>query len=52
MIVYPHGLATLCSLQFSDADAVLHVVPLFRGNAWGTPLTSLRRRLVNRGLKN
>jgi fatty-acyl-CoA synthase len=35
--LYLHGLAAQIGLAFTEADVVLHVVPLFHVNGWGTP---------------
>jgi fatty-acyl-CoA synthase len=37
--LYLHACSTLLSVPGSDADVVLHVVPLFHVNGWGTPHT-------------
>ena len=35
--LYLHGLAAQIGLGFTEDDVVLHVVPLFHVNGWGTP---------------
>ena len=35
--LYLHGLAAQIALGFTEDDVVLHVVPLFHVNGWGTP---------------
>ncbi len=35
--LYLHGLQSAQSLGVTDADAILHVVPLFHVNGWGAP---------------
>jgi fatty-acyl-CoA synthase len=35
--LYLHGLAAQVALAFAEDDVVLHVVPLFHVNGWGTP---------------
>jgi len=35
--LYLHGLAAQIGLAFTEDDVVLHVVPLFHVNGWGTP---------------
>jgi fatty-acyl-CoA synthase len=35
--LYLHGLAAQIALGFTQDDVVLHVVPLFHVNGWGTP---------------
>ena len=35
--LYLHALGILASLHFSDRDVLLHVVPLFHVNGWGSP---------------
>jgi fatty-acyl-CoA synthase len=35
--LYLHGLQTALSLGITDADSILHVVPLFHVNGWGAP---------------
>jgi fatty-acyl-CoA synthase len=35
--LYLHGLSAQVALGFPEDDAVLHVVPLFHVNGWGTP---------------
>ncbi len=35
--LYLHSLSAQLGLGFSEADVVLHVVPLFHVNGWGTP---------------
>jgi fatty-acyl-CoA synthase len=35
--LYLHGLAAQIGLGFTEDDIVLHVVPLFHVNGWGTP---------------
>jgi fatty-acyl-CoA synthase len=35
--LYLHGMAAQIGLAFSEDDVVLHVVPLFHVNGWGTP---------------
>lgn len=35
--LYLHGLQTALSLGVTDADTILHVVPLFHVNGWGAP---------------
>ncbi|MGZ6339243.1 MAG: fatty acid--CoA ligase [Candidatus Limnocylindrales bacterium] len=35
--LYLHALQTAASLRPTDADTILHVVPLFHVNGWGTP---------------
>ncbi len=35
--LYLHGLAAQVALGFTEDDVVLHVVPLFHVNGWGTP---------------
>ncbi|MFN8005487.1 MAG: long-chain-fatty-acid--CoA ligase [Terriglobia bacterium] len=35
--LYLHALSLMACLHFSDRDALLHVVPLFHVNGWGSP---------------
>jgi fatty-acyl-CoA synthase len=35
--LYLHGLSGMWSMRVTDADVMLHVVPLFRVNGWGSP---------------
>jgi fatty-acyl-CoA synthase len=35
--LYLHGLAGALALRMTDADTMLHVVPLFHVNGWGAP---------------
>ncbi|PYV38674.1 MAG: O-succinylbenzoate--CoA ligase, partial [Acidobacteria bacterium] len=37
--LYLHALNVIASLRFMDEDNLLHVVPLFHVNGWGTPHT-------------
>jgi len=37
--LYLHALNVIASLNFTDEDNLLHVVPLFHVNGWGTPHT-------------
>ncbi len=37
--LYLHGLFSALGIGLTDADVILHIVPLFHVNGWGTPQT-------------
>ncbi len=38
--LYLHAMNSVAALRSSDADVILHIVPLFHVNGWGTPQTT------------